>query len=86
MPRPLLQLYSRVMKKAVAYALPKRKQMKKMQDSFMNDLLWNSPHSLAANNFLVEVAKRCLLPPGKHASAAYLEARAAIDAHKCVAN
>jgi len=74
------------MKKAVAEALPRRGRMKKVQDSFMNDLLWNCPHSLAANNLLVEVAKKCLSPPGKHASAAYLMARVAIDVHKCVVN
>jgi len=45
------------MKKAVAEALPRREHMKETQDSFMDDLFWTSPRSLAANNLLLEVAK-----------------------------
>jgi hypothetical protein len=73
-----------VMIKAVAEALPRREQMKEMQDSFMDDLLWTSPGSLAANNLLVEVAKRCLPPASWRASSMYRKARAAIDAHGCM--
>ena len=71
------------MKKAVAEALPRRQQMKEVQDSFMDDLLWTSPGSLAANNLLLEVAKKCLPPPSQHGNAVYLKARAAIDVHEC---
>ena len=74
---------SAVMKKAVAEALPRRQQMKEVQDSFMDDLLWTSPGSLAANNLLLEVAKKCLPPPSQHGNAVYLKARAAIDVHEC---
>jgi len=80
----VLQDAHKVMRKAVAEALPRREQMKKMQDSFMDDLLWTSPGSLAANNLLVEVAKRCLPLSRHHASSMYRKARAAIDAHECV--
>ena len=73
-----------VMAKALAEALPRRKQMKRVQDSFMDDLLWTNAGSLAANNLLVEVAKKCLPPPTQHASAAARQARAIIDAHSCV--
>jgi len=76
--------FSSVMRKAVAEALPRREQMKEMQDSCKDDLLWTSPGSLAANNLLLEVVNKCLPPPSQHASAVYLKARAAIDAHDCV--
>ena len=67
----------------IPLAFPKREAMKKMQDSFKDDMLWTNRNTLAANNLLVQVAKQCLPRYVPDASAAYWRARKIISAHKC---
>jgi hypothetical protein len=49
-----------LMTKTLEVGIPRRNQMKAIQDSHRRDLLWNREGSLSANNLLVEAVKRCL--------------------------
>jgi len=58
--KPFLRNTHVIAKEALATLLPRREEMKKLQDAHRDDLLWTSARSLSANNLLVQAAKRCL--------------------------